>query len=76
MISDQLMMIQSELNTTKYRNKMAIKLLINSGSYTCMAIYMQLWLYALVAITPVHSAFRFCIKIDFHVLYRIIGRHV
>ena len=34
MISDQLlMMLQSELNTAKYRNEMAIKLLINSGSY-------------------------------------------
>ena len=37
MISDKLMMLQSELNTAKYRNEMATKLLINSGSYICMA---------------------------------------
>ena len=37
MISDKLMMLQSELNTAKYQNEMATKLIINSGSYICMA---------------------------------------
>ena len=46
MISDQLMMLQSELNTAKYRNEMAIKLLINSGSY----IYMYGYIHAVIAI--------------------------
>ena len=45
MISDKLMMLQSELNTAKYRNAMAIKLLINSGRYTYMHGYIQLYFY-------------------------------
>ena len=42
MISDKLMMLQSELNTAKYQNEMATKLLINLGRY----IYV--WLHAVI----------------------------
>ena len=57
MISDKLMMLQSKLNMAKYRNKMAIKLLINSGSYIYAWLHTGIMLYALVVITPLYSAF-------------------